>query len=678
MTAATLAPPAAPAPTAPRRDPRWVRPALAGLLGATALLYVWGLGASGYGNTFYSAAVQAGATSWKAFFFGSSDAANSIMVDKPPASLWVMELSVRIFGLNPWSVLVPQALEGVAAVGALYAAVRRWHGPAAGLLAGAVLALTPIAVLMFRFNNPDALLVLLLVLGAYAQVRAVEAGRTGWLVAAAVFIGFGFLTKMMQAFLVVPGFALTYLVAAPVAARRRIGQLLAAGVALVASSGWWVAIVELWPAADRPYVGGSQTNSVLELIFGYNGFGRLTGNEIGSVGRGGLAGGPRGPGGAMSGGGGVRQLFDWSMGSQIAWLLPAAVLFLLTLLWLGWRMPRTDRLRASMLLWGGWLLVTGAVLSYAQGIIHPYYTVALAPAIGALVGIGAITLWQLRSTLLARAVLSAGLAGTAVWAFLLLDRAPSWQPWLRVVVLIAGLVCAVVLAAPASARSRVGVVVVAAGVALGLAAPAAYALDTAATPHHGAIPSAGPPSAELQGGGFRGGGFPGRRFSSQQGPGHGLRSNLFAGRGNPTGGLPALGGSGGSFRGGRSGGSGGIAGLLGGTTSNTALNALLARDADRYTWVAAAVGSNMAAGFQLATGYPVMPVGGFNGSDPSPTLAQFQQYVAQGAIHYFIGGGGFPGQRGGGSSSRQIADWAQQNFTATTLGSATVYDLAAR
>ncbi len=657
MTATTLAPPAAPAPTAPRREPRWVRPALAGLLGATALLYVWGLGASGYGNTFYSAAVQAGATSWKAFLFGSSDAANSIMVDKPPASLWVMELTARIFGVNPWSILVPQALEGVAAVGVLYAAVRRWHGPAAGLLAGAVLALTPVTVLMFRFNNPDALLVLLLVLGAYALIRALEAGRTGWLVAAAVFLGFGFLTKMMQAFLVVPGFALTYLVAAPVALRRRIGQLLAAGVALVVSSGWWVAIVELWPAADRPYVGGSQTNSVLELIFGYNGFGRLTGNEIGSVGRGGLAGGPRGPGGGMSGGGGVRQLFDWSMGSQIAWLLPAALLFLLTVLWAGRRMPRTDRLRASMLLWGGWLLVTGAVLSYAQGIIHPYYTVALAPAIGGLVGIGAVTLWQLLSRLLARAVLAAGLAGTTVWAFVLLDRVPSWQPWLRVVVLTAGLVCAVVLATPAAARSRMGLVVAAAGVVLGLAAPSAYALDTAATPHRGAIPSAGP-----QGGGFGGarpGGFPGRRFSSQRAPGHGFSRDGFAG----------------SFQGGPGGGSGRMGALLGGTTSNTALNALLARDADRYTWVAAAVGSNMAAGVQLATGHPVMPVGGFNGSDPSPTLAQFQQYVTRGAIHYFIGGSGFPGQRGGSSSSRQIADWVQQNFTATTVGGATVYDL---
>ncbi|HEY3894413.1 MAG TPA: glycosyltransferase family 39 protein [Pseudonocardiaceae bacterium] len=647
------------AATPERHDPRWVRPALLGLLGATALLYLWGLGASGYANTFYSAAAQAGATSWKAFFFGSSDAANSIMVDKTPASLWVMDLSARIFGVNPWSILVPQALEGLATVGVLYAAVRRWHGPAAGLLAGAALALTPVAALMFRFNNPDALLVLLLTVAAYAVVRAIEAGRTGWLVTAAVFIGLGFLTKMMQAFLVVPGLGLAYLVAAPVTLRRRIGQLLVAGGALVISSAWWVAIVELWPAADRPYVGGSQTNSVLELIFGYNGFGRLTGNETGSVGGGGRFGRPGG--GGMFGGGGPGQLFGWAMGSQIAWLLPAALLFLVTLLWIWRRMPRTDRQRASVLLWGGWLLVAGAVFSFAQGIIHPYYTVALAPAISALAGIGATTLWRLRSTPQARATLATGLACTAMWAYLLLDRAPDWQPWLRVAVLIGGLVCAGVLALPAQARRSTGLVVAAVAVVLGLAAPAAYALETAATPHRGAIPSAGP-----QGGGFGRPGFGGPGFGGGPGPGggapafpgHRAHHDGFSGHGFPAGTAP-----------------GGIGGLLNGTTSNTALNALLARDADRYIWVAAAVGSNTAAGFQLATGHPVMPVGGFNGSDPSPTMAQFQQDVARGEIHYFIGGGGFGGQRGGSSSSRQIAAWVQQNFTATRVGNATVYDL---
>ena len=264
-------------------DPAWVRPSLFALLLGTALLYIWGLGASGWGNSFYSAAVQAGTKSWKAFFFGSSDAANFITVDKPPASLWVMEISARIFGVNAWSILVPQALEGVATVAFLYATVRRWFTPAAGLLAGAVLALTPVAVLMFRFNNPDALLVLLLTVAAYAVTRALEVGSTRWLVLAGSLVGFGFLAKMMQAFLVVPAFALVYVLAAPTPLRRRIWQLLLAGVAMFVAAAWWVVAVVLTPAADRPYIGGSQHNSVLELIFGYNGFGRLTGNETGSV-----------------------------------------------------------------------------------------------------------------------------------------------------------------------------------------------------------------------------------------------------------------------------------------------------------------------------------------------------------------------------------------------------------
>ncbi len=211
----------------------------------TAALYLWDLSSSGWANSFYSAAVQAGTKSWKAFFFGSFDSSSFITVDKPPFSLWVMDLSARIFGLNSWSVLVPQALEGVAAVGLLYAAVRRWFAPQAALLAGAALALTPVAALMFRFNNPDALLTLLLVAAAYAMVRAVESGRTRWLVLAAVLLGAGFNTKMLQAFLVVPAFVFVYLLAGNAPLRRRIAQILLTGVALVVSAGWWVAVVEL-------------------------------------------------------------------------------------------------------------------------------------------------------------------------------------------------------------------------------------------------------------------------------------------------------------------------------------------------------------------------------------------------------------------------------------------------
>ena len=232
------------------------------LLVATAALYLWNLSASGWANAFYSAAAQAGASDWTAMLFGSSDAANAITVDKTPAALWVIDVSVRLFGLNPWSILVPQALEGVGAVALLYAAVRRVGGDGAALLAGAVFALTPVAALMFRFNNPDALLVLLLVAAAYCVQRACEKDSSRWwLIGAGILVGFGFLAKMLQAFLVLPGFAAAYLVAGQRRMRRRMADLLAACVALVVSGGWYLVLVELWPASARPYIGGSQHDS---------------------------------------------------------------------------------------------------------------------------------------------------------------------------------------------------------------------------------------------------------------------------------------------------------------------------------------------------------------------------------------------------------------------------------
>ncbi len=215
----TLTPPdtdrPAPESRAIAEEPSWSRPALLVLLAATAALYLWGLGASGWANSFYAAAAQAGSESWKALFFGASDAASSITVDKTPASLWVMGLSIRMFGLSSWSLLVPQALMGVASVGLLHGTVRRTTGSAvAGLLAGTVLALTPIAVLMFRFDNPDALLVLLMIGSVSCTVRALQSSRlraeglaahpVRWLALAGALVGLAFLTKMLQAFLVLP------------------------------------------------------------------------------------------------------------------------------------------------------------------------------------------------------------------------------------------------------------------------------------------------------------------------------------------------------------------------------------------------------------------------------------------------------------------------------------------
>jgi len=430
----------------PPGQPAWARPALFALLLGTALLYLWGLGASGWANSFYSAAAQAGSVSWKAFFFGSSDAGNSITVDKTPASLWLMALSVRMFGLSSWSILVPQALCGVAAVGLLYTTVRRWFSPAAGLLAGAVMALTPIAVLMFRFNNPDALLVLLLVAAAYTTARAIETASTRWLALTGVLVGFGFLTKMLQALLVVPAFALAYLVAAPTGFWRRVRQLLIAGGAIVAGAGWWVALVELIPASARPYIGGSQTNSILELALGYNGFGRLTGDEVGSVGGGGAGPGPGGNGGGMWGATGWTRMFDAESGGQVAWLLPAALLLLVAGLVVAGRAVRTDRPRAAFIMWGGWLLVTAGTFSFMAGIYHAYYEVALAPAIGALVGIGGVTLWR-RKDMVSTVALAVVVAVTAIWSSVLLARSDTFLPWLRPLVLVVGLLAAAALVA---------------------------------------------------------------------------------------------------------------------------------------------------------------------------------------------------------------------------------------
>jgi 4-amino-4-deoxy-L-arabinose transferase-like glycosyltransferase len=670
----------------PETSPAWERPSLWALLSVTAFLYLYGLGRSGYGNTFYAAAVQAGTKSWKAFFFGSSDAANFITVDKPPASLWVMEVSARIFGVNAWSLLVPEALMGVGTVALVYVAVKRWFGHGAGLIAGVAMATTPVAALMFKFDNPDALLVLLLTGAAYALLRAVEDGRTRWLVLCGALIGTGFITKMLQAFVVLPVFALVYLICAKPTLPRRLLQVLYGGLATLAAAGWWVAAVALTPAADRPYVGGSQDNSILNLVFGYNGFGRLTGNENGSV----VGGGQQGTSGQW-GPTGIFRMFNSEFGGDASWLIPAALVLLVFGLILTARRARTDLQRAALLAWGGWLLVTGLTFSLAGGIIHPYYTVALAPAIGALVGIGAGLLWQHRESWLARIGLASALVAAGVWSYVLLDRTPSYAPALRVIVVVTTIGAAVWLLGMTRLTGRLALAVAGLGLVAALAGPTAYTLTTVQAAHTGAIPSAGPSGQGNgfgPGGGGGGGGRPGGGLG-QRPTGSATRTGQappnFAGGQVPQG----LGGQGqrggaaaggfGTARGGV-GGAGGAGGLLSGSTSNTALTAALKADASSYTWVAATVGSNNAAGYQLASGDPIMSIGGFNGTDPAPSLAQFQSYVAAHKIHYFIPGGtgGGPGGGASGTSSvaSQITSWVEAHNTATTLGGTTVYDLS--
>jgi 4-amino-4-deoxy-L-arabinose transferase-like glycosyltransferase len=359
-------------------------------------------------------------------------------------------------------------------------------------------------------------------------------------------------------------------------------------------------------------------------------------------------------------------MFNSEIGGQISWLIPTALIFLAGLLWLSRRMPRTDGRRAALILWGSWLVVTGLVFDFMSGIFHPYYTVALAPAIGALVGIGAVSLWKARHMFAARAVLAAGIGAAAIWSYELLHRTSSWNSWLRFFVLLAGLaVAGYILAMPR--LSRVFAVAAATlAISVGLAGPFAYSVATASTGKTGAIPSAGPAGQGFGPGGGRGG--PGgnlgalrQQFQQQQNGG-------------------GFGGPGGGTGGGNNGGGGGAGGLLNASTPSAALKAALLANAKNYTWVAATVGSNNAAGLQLAIGKAVMAIGGFNGTDPSPTLAQFENWVSEGKIHYFIGSGtlgGFGGFGGGGSSGTgsEIASWVQSHFTATTIGGQTVYDL---
>ncbi|GAB3573478.1 glycosyltransferase family 39 protein [Amycolatopsis endophytica] len=587
-----------------------MRPAVAVLLVATAALYLWNLSASGWANDFYAMAVQAGTKDWEALFFGSLDPGNVITVDKPPASLWLMALSGRILGFSSFSMLLPNALCGVGSVALLYAAVRRTSGPVAGLLAGAALALTPVAALMFKFNNPDALLVLLMVAGAYCTVRALDRASTGWLLLAGAALGFGFLTKMLQAFLVLPAFALVYLVAAPTGLGRRLLQLVGAGVAVAVATGWWIVAVALWPAESRPYIGGSTDNTPLELAFGYNGLGRIFGGEGNGGGGGGMG------GNTMFGGEtGLFRLFGPAFGTEVSWLLPAALSALVAGLWFTRFAPRLDRTRAALLLWGGWTVVTGLVFSFMSGTIHPYYVVALAPGIAGLVGIGAVELWRGRHNFAARIVLALMLAATGVWDFILLDRTPDWQPWLRWVLLVLTAAVAAGLLFGLDRIRRAGIVLAVAGVVTGLLAPAAYAVVTASQGHSGSIPTSGPSGSSMG----------------------------FGGMGGP-----------------------------GGGTSNSELTALL--KATTTKWSAATNGSQSAAGLALGSDTAVIAIGGFNGGDPAPTLERFQQYVADGEITYYVSGGMGGMGRGG---SGEIATWVEQNYTAQTVGGMTVYDLTA-
>ncbi|MDJ0438467.1 glycosyltransferase family 39 protein [Rhodococcus qingshengii] len=647
-----------PAPTAHRAEPSpsWFRTrstglALTILLAATAVLYLWNLTASGYANTFYAAAAQAGSQNWKAWFFGSLDTSNFITVDKPPASLWVMGVSGRIFGFSSASLLVPQALMGIGSVALVYAAVKRVASPAAGLVAGAVLAATPAAALMFKFDNPDALLVLLMTLAGYFVIRAMctAIGRRAamWVALAGVALGFAFLTKMLQGLMVLPAFGAAYLIAGQVRLRTRLVHLVIGAASVVISAGWWVLAVWLWPADSRPYIGGSTNNSVMDLVLGYNGLGRLFGSTGGG---GGMAGGSAGS--SFGGSAGLERLFGSEMGIQISWLIPAALIALVFGLLACGRAPRTDLVRASLILWGGWFLVTGLIFSYMSGTIHPYYTVALAPAVAGMIGTGGYALWLVRARWIGRCGLAATMLAAGIWSWVLLHRNADWLPMLKWILLAGTVVGAILVLVGAKDRFRkLAVAGLILGSLAGITGSASYAIATAATAHGGSIPTAGPTGA-VSDSGMGGGGGMGGGPELQNGDAPPNSSDATV---NPA--------SNGQE-------------LSSGSESTSELTAMLVNAGT--TWSAATNGSQSAATYELASNTAVMAIGGWS-SDPAPTLDQFIQYVADGKIHYYIAGGQGGSQRegqSGGSTSSVIQEWVEANFTSTTVGNSTIYDLS--
>ncbi|MFC8528844.1 glycosyltransferase family 39 protein [Nocardia sp. NPDC057227] len=713
--------------TALAPDRRSERLALAALLAGTALVYLWNLSANGWANSFYAAAVQSGTKSWTAFLFGSSDWGNSITVDKTPAALWPMELSARLFGFSGWSMLLPQVLLGVGSVALLWVIVRGRFGPAAGFVAGLVLAVTPVAALMFRFNNPDALLVFLMLAACWAMLRAVQDDRVRWLMLCGVLVGLGFLAKQLQVMLVLPALVATYLMAARGGIPRRVARLFAAAGGLVLGAGWWLLIALLRPAGTRPYFGGSQHNSTIELALGYNGLDRL--GNFGTVEPGG-----RPPGGGPFGRApGIGRLFDAAVGGQIAWFVPAAVVLVVVGIVLCGRAERGDPRRAALVLFGVWGLVTGVVFSFMHGIFHEYYTVALAPALAGAIGAGGVLGWRSRDVVWVRVALVVAVLSTGVTAFVLLGRAEGFVPWLRWVIVAATVLAVVGLLG--GFRQRAAVVATVAAVAVGgLAGPVAYVLQTVSSPHRGGIVLAGPDT----GGGFPGPppgggpdgappGMPGSAGVPFGGPGAPSGAPEWPGApgggpewpggpgggpewtggpgggpewtGGPGGGPEWTGGPGGGPGGGpeSTGGPGGAPGSdAGGPASGAAPNraaqhdpgrrgpmgappdprviAKLRADAGSFRWPAATVASMTAADYQLAADVPVMPIGGFSGGDPSPTLATFREYVADGDIHWFLGVG--PG-RNRDSEGTRITEWVRDTFTPIQLGDVTLYDLTA-
>jgi 4-amino-4-deoxy-L-arabinose transferase-like glycosyltransferase len=627
-------------------------PELCLLLALAAVLDLWALDRNGWANTYYSAAVRSMSTSWHDFLYNSFDPAGVMTVDKPPLSLWVQALSARVFGMSSWSLLVPQALMGVATVALAYDLTRRRFGRAAGFVAGLVLATTPITVAISRHNNPDALVVLCCTAALWALVRALEDGRTRWLLVSGVCVGLGFEAKMGTALLVLPALAAAYFWVAPRGRVAAVRQLLAGGAAMAVVGLAWPVLVWLTPAADRPWISGTSDNSIWSLILGYNGLGRVDGQAGGP---GAFGGGPGGGGGGVFGGGaGVLRLLDASLGGQGGWLIGTALaggaaLVVLT------RLRRNDARTGWLIAAGGAFATTAIVFSFAQGIFHPYYVSMLAPFTAVLVGAttGVILRGDRAARIVAPIAIAAGLASELV----VIDRAATDERWLVPVLVLAAIAGAAALATQLPGRVRGAALAVALGALL--IAPASWAVDTLGHPTSSTFPAGGPESQGTLG---PGGGFGGR-----------FRGG-FGGAGVPAGPPPGFTapGAGGGFGGGFGAPGGGVGGRFGGSANLTEALAY----AKAHGGGTVAVSSQQGASDAIITsGAGVAGIGGFTGRESQVTVAWLAQEVAAGHIRYVLtDGSGFGGLRNDGriGSSAVMAVVQQVGKQTSVTG---MYDL---
>ena len=623
------------------------RPELWSLMALAGVLNLWALSQNGWANTYYSAAVRSMSSSWHNFLFASLDPSGVMTVDKPPLALWVQALSARIFGYHQLSLLIPQALEGTAAVALTYDLVRRRFGRAGGFVAGLALAVTPITVAISRHNNPDALLVLCSVAALWCTVRALESRSARWLLAAGACVGLGFETKMGVALTVVPGIAAAWLFTAPKGRRgRAAGQLAGAGAVMTLIGGAWPALVELTPASSRPWISGTSDNSALSLIFGYNGLGRVDGQ----------AGGPggAGPGGGTFFGGssGPFRLLNSALGGQAGWLLGFAAVALLGLL-VATRLRRSDARSGWLIATAGAFVTTAALFSFASGIFHPYYVSLLAPFTAALVGAGAAEL--LRGRIKWRVFGPLAIVAGVVTELVVLGDYPGQLEWLVPLLIGGGALAALVLASAARRAVRIGALTGALG--LLLVAPSVWAFDTLGHATSGTFPAGGPASV-AEGAGPGGGGFGGRLgrnqarmqlFGSSGAPGgssSGAAGAFFgAGAGGGPLGSPPLGAGRGAgqapappgFAPPVGGGSGGFAaGGPGGFGANGSLSRVLTYVKTHGGGTVAVSSQSSAASSIISQGASVAGIGGFSGRESSVSVSWLAQEVRSGKIRWVL------------------------------------------